>query len=317
MSHYSYRYRFDPAGVSAMIFLCFLFCLPTPLMCAEDKPGIMLINTDASVDKYSIAQKEFQKTIGQPVSVVHLDDEKWQHSAPESLFRGKKPALIYCIGTKAYMIANQYAGESDIVFSSVINWLRLPLTPKTYGISNELHIGMQLTLFRYIFPNVRKIGILYSKEFNGEWFKKAGEEADRISIAISGEAVSESPKTIGSLKKLLSDSDAFWLISDPLIMPDKDAIRNIMKTCDAEKKPVFSYNESFAGYGAILIVSPDTWTIGRQAAVIASGILRKDRMAEKVQYPAGTHIMLNLKKIKEYGLKYNEDSLGSVNEIIE
>jgi putative tryptophan/tyrosine transport system substrate-binding protein len=277
----------------------------------------MLINTDSSIDKYSIAQKEFQQTIGQPISVVRLDDEKWQNSSPESLFLGKRPALIYCIGTKAYMLANQYAGETDIVFSSIINWLRLPLTPKTYGVSNELHIGMQLMLFRHIFPNIRKIGILYSKEFNGEWFAKAVDEAKKMGIVITEEVVSESKNAVSSLKKLLSDNDAFWLISDPVIMPDKAAIQDILKICDAVKKPVFSYNEFFAGYGAILIVSPDNQTIGRQAAGIAAEILRKGRISDNVQYPAGTHIILNLKKTKAYGLKYNEESLGSINEIIE
>jgi putative ABC transport system substrate-binding protein len=40
-------------------------------------------------------------------------------------------------------------------------------------------------------------------------------------------------------------------------------------------------------------------------------------MEEKVQYPAGSHIILNLKKVKEYGLHYNEEALSVVNQIVE
>ena len=46
-------------------------------------------------------------------------------------------------------------------------------------------------------------------------------------------------------------------------------------------------------------------------------VLAKEKMEEKVQYPAGSHIILNLKKVKEYGVEYNEEALASVNRIID
>jgi hypothetical protein len=37
---------------------------------------------------------------------------------------------------------------------------------------------------------------------------------------------------------------------------------------------------------------------------------------EKVQHPAGSHIILNMKKVEEYGLNLNIEALDSVNEIV-
>jgi len=216
------------------------------------------------------------------------------------------------------MLAGKYGADKDIVFSSIINWLRLPVTPKTYGVSNELNTEMQIMLLRLIFPNIKRIGVLYSRQYNQEWFTKSCEEAEKMGIKIIGRAVLDNSNAMALLKELLNESDIFWLIPDPAIMSDKQTVFEVLKICDSLKIPIFSYNELFTKYGAILSISADDLTIARQAAGIAVEVLEKKRkINEKVQFPAGTHITLNLKKIKEYGLKYSEDALGAVNSIIE
>jgi putative ABC transport system substrate-binding protein len=67
----------------------------------------------------------------------------------------------------------------------------------------------------------------------------------------------------------------------------------------------------------VLTVSVDEATIGRQAADITREILSAGMIEKQVQYPAGSHIILNLKKVKEYAFPYNQDALGIVNQIIE
>ena len=106
------------------------------------------------------------------------------------------------------------------------------------------------------------------------------------------------------------------MISDPVILSNKKVLLQVFKDCDLSKIPVFSYNDAFAKQGAVLIVSVDDATIGRQAAGISTDVI-SGTTGEKVQYPAGSRIVMNLKKIKEYGLTYEESSLSSVNEIIE
>ncbi|OGX22704.1 MAG: hypothetical protein A3K54_03580 [Omnitrophica WOR_2 bacterium RBG_13_44_8] len=102
-----------------------------------------------------------------------------------------------------------------------------------------------------------------------------------------------------------------------MIIGDKENLMELFKACEAKKLPVFSYHDSFIDYGALLVVSVDEPTIGRQAAGIAAEILSVGKIDEKVQYPAGSHIILNLKKVKEYGLHYNDSALSAVNQIVE
>jgi putative ABC transport system substrate-binding protein len=300
-------------------FLSFAFLLCTAVFADDSPPEILLLNSDFSVEKYRIIDEEFRKTLSSHIRVTRVD-MKLEISAASAIKRilaSKNYRLIYCVGSKAYLLANQYAGEKPLIFSSVINWQRMQVTDKTYGVSNELHTGMQITLFRYIFPKIKKIGVLYSREFSEEWFETAKAEAGAAGAEIIGRRVSGSHQTLTELKDILPDAEALWLISDPVVMPDKNVLLNILKLCDRQKLPVFSYNSIFATFGAVLAVSVDAPTIGRQASGIAEELLSGSRPDEKVVFPAGTHIILNLHKVKAYGIQYNEESLGSVNQIIE
>ncbi len=298
------------------IFLLFLVVLLGALF-ADEIPKILVINSNASVEKYHVAQEEFKKTIALPVLEVNLEEQKWKISKVEELLYDEYPDLIYCIGTKAYLIANKYISERHIVFSSIVNWERWPVAGKTYGVSNELHPGMQLTLYRYVFPAIRKIGILYSKRYNREWFENTLEFSRGMGIEIVGKAVHKSMYVISNLKELVPDIDALWVVSDPIVMPDKDVIKSIFNTCEVHHIPVFTYHDAFAEYGAMLIVSVDDPTTGRQAADVASEVLSDNMGKDRVQLPAGSRIVFNLKKANAYDMQYNEEALSTVNQIIE
>jgi putative ABC transport system substrate-binding protein len=294
-----------------------LLLLLFPGSLTADHSKIMVINSDASVEKYEAAQMEFKSAFAYPIKDVNLGEKEWKLQEIEDLLFDEYPDLIYCIGTKAYVVANRFLSEKKIVFSSIINWKRLPVNERMFGVSNELPPEMEIMLFRYTFPGVRKIGVLYSEEYNGQWVNQASARAKEMGVEIIGRAVEESKQAISVLKKSLPDMDALWLISDPVILSDKKVFMQLFTECDARKKPVFSYQEAFAKQGAVLIVSVDDATIGRQAAKIAMDVLSGEKMTEKVQFPAGSQIIMNLNKVKEYRLEYNADALASVNQLIE
>ncbi len=213
-------------------------------------------------------------------------------------------------------MAYKLTEKKNIVFSLVINWRRHPIDKNTYGISNELLQGAQLMMYRYFFQDVSSIGILYSKKYNKEWFDVAVESAKEVGISIIGKSISKPAKIESALNKLLPKVDALWLIPDPMVIHDIESVNKIFKQCQASGKPIYTYDKAFAGLGATLIMSADIPTMIRQSAEIVSGILDGQEIEEKVQNPAGSHIILNMKKVEEYGLNLNIEALDSVNEIV-
>ncbi|MBW1786558.1 MAG: hypothetical protein JRK53_08070 [Deltaproteobacteria bacterium] len=296
-----------------MLFIFFL----GGLFAGEGKK-ILVLNSNASVEKYRVAQEAFTEAIVHPVIEIDLAEEKYKKTPEvEDLLYDEYPDLVYCIGTKAYVLANKFISERDIVFSSIINWRRLPVAKKTYGVSNELHPEMQLAIYRYIFPGITKIGVLYSPDINRQWLDSMVEAGKGMGVKIVGNTVSNAKYTIEALEELLPEVDALWLISDPTVISNKTVIMQIFKACDRQKKPVLSYHEAFTEYGAALIVSVDNPTVGRQAADLTSEIVLNRPVDEKVQLPAGSHIILNRKKADEFGLEYGKMAMSVVNQIVE
>ncbi len=102
-----------------------------------------------------------------------------------------------------------------------------------------------------------------------------------------------------------------------MILAGKETVADLFKLCDEQLIPILTYHPAFAEYGAMMIISVDHATTGRQAAAMTREVLSKNTVQKKVQLPAGSHIILNLKKADEYGLKYGDSALDAVNGIIE
>ncbi len=299
---------------SVVLILLSLF-ISTTLIASEDK-GVIILNSDMSIYKYSLAQSELKPKITNLKAEIDLGSKWIDEGKIKRMILDINPGVIYCIGSKAYQMAYKLAERNNIVFSLVINWRRHPIDKNTYGISNELLQGAQLMMYRYFFQDVSNIGILYSKKYNKEWFDVAVESAKEVGISIIGKSISKPAKIESALNKLLPKVDAFWLIPDPMVIHDIEAVNKIFKQCQASGKPIYTYDKAFAGLGATLIMSADIPTMIRQSAEIVSGILEDQEIEEKVQNPAGSHIILNMKKVEEYGLNLNIEALDSVNEIV-
>ncbi len=283
---------------------------------ADDQPRILILNSNLSVKKYFIMQSQFKKKFKNPTVDIDIGS-KWQEEGwLEKTIRKQNPELIFCIGSKAYIQANKLAKDAKMIFSLGINWRRFPRTEKTYVISPESPPLTQLMMYRYFFPDIKKVGVLYSKD-NLEWFNLAKSQGKEVGIAVTGTLVEKGQALKGPLMETLQTTDAFWLIPDPVLLSSTKQAEEIFKLAANMKKPVFAYDKVYARFGASFIVSADIPTMAGQAARMASKLLNQKKIRNKVQDPAGSNIAINLEKIEKYGIKVNPKAISSVNEIIE
>lgn len=300
-----------------MVIACLVTFFTYELHAVEPSKKILILNSDMSVSNYSLAHTGFELKVALPNEEIDLGNRWMDETKVKNTIYTMNPDIIYCIGSKAYLMAYELSKNKNIVFSSIVNWRRLPLGKNTYGVSAELLPSMQLTLYRYLFPSINKIGILYSKDYNKEWLEIAKKSGKDIGINIVEKSISKQDNIKSALEKLLPLVDALWLTPDPVVISRIESIELILKLSDKAGKPVFAYSEAFANLGATLIISADIPTTGIQAAGIALDLLSNQKVTEKVQTPAGSHITLNLKNVGKYKIKLNEEALDSVNQIIQ
>lgn len=284
---------------------------------AEDNKKILILNSNLSVKKYFTMQNEFKAKFNRPTAEIDIGskwkDEDWLEDA----IHKEKPDLIFCIGSKAYIQAGKLSKKTQKILSLGINWQRLSLTKDTFVVASEVPATTQLMMYRYFFPEIDKIGVIYSKSNNEQWVEDAVSEANKMEIEIIGKAVKKKEEIVMELKDILTKVDALWLIPDHIVIASQEQTDQIFELANNLKKPVFTYEKIFGDLGAAFIVSADITTMARQAERIASNIFSGIDISERVQDPAGSYIAINLKKIEMYEIKLNPKALSSVNEFIE
>ncbi|MGR8934355.1 MAG: ABC transporter substrate-binding protein [Gammaproteobacteria bacterium] len=302
-------------NATVVIAALYIACMPAV---AGDAKKILLINSDAAVDKYRQVESIFRAQIPRDAGrVVAVSLESVQSpDALEKLFRDENPALIFSIGSKAYQLASQVDSDKPMLFSSVINWQRFERRSNHYGVANELSSAQELSLLHYIFPGLRRVGVLYDAQYSQQRIAEARTQAAEVGLTLIAQNVADGD-TDEALQTLLPQVDILWLIADPGVLTDRSTIENIFAAGEARRKPVYAYSDAYLNYGASLVVAADTPTIGRQAANLAQTLLRHEPLTEAVQTPAGSHITLNLCQLGKLKLDYNTDALDSVNRLLE
>lgn len=286
---------------------------------AQAKPKILIVNSDSTVEKYRQTEDEFRHEIGAYAGrIVDIDlDRASRPDALDQLIAAENPDLIYSIGSKAYQLASQSRKDRPVLFSSVINWQRFERGKDSYGVANELSLSQELSLLRYLLPNARRIGVLYHPDYSRERVAEARAYAKQVGLTLAEQVVKDADGLEDALEALLPKVDVLWLIADPGVLTNREAIQAIFRAGEEQQKPIYTYSDAYLSYGASLVVAADTPTIGRQAANLAESILRHEAIAEAVQTPAGSHITLNLCQLGKLKARYNEDALDSVNRLLE
>jgi len=282
---------------------------------AEDKA--VVLNSNAALKRYADVQDGILETM-EGIKTVDLETKRLDGRQMEDFLIGESPDVVFSIGGKAMQSASvALPTGKKMVFTSVINWQRFRLGDDMYGVANEVPPLAQLTLYRELFPNIHNIGIIYSREYNAEWFNLANQRAEEMNLHLIGRNVHYAHEVLNTLKELLPQVDAVWVTADPVVLGTAEITQAFFQASDAQKKPVFAYSAAFNSLGATVTLSPDEVTVGRQAALLGRVALSGKTMTDHVQPPAGTFITLNMAKVKKYGIPFNMDSLNLINEIIE
>jgi putative ABC transport system substrate-binding protein len=280
---------------------------------------ILIVNSDVAVYRYEKISSEFKKVVqqnGYQWTEFNIDSHNDAGADLKQIIQQDNPALIYCIGSKAYLLAQNYAANKKLLFSSAINWRRLNITERTYGIANELSSAQEISLLRYFFPTVRTIGLFYNDKFSREYVETIKKDASALGINIINQSINDAQEINEALNEILPKIDLFWIIPDPVVLSSKESVQQIFQSTRQQKKPVYAYSDVFIEQGAVLAVSADVETIGRQSASLAL-LMDKDKVPSgTVQSPAGSTVTLNKCAVDALQLKFNQDALDSVNKIV-
>ncbi|MEE2731071.1 MAG: ABC transporter substrate binding protein [Pseudomonadota bacterium] len=276
---------------------------------------VLVINSDATVPRYQVAEQAFRRSL-HPAQLAHLDlsHDPLPVETLLDYLQQHRPEVIYCIGAKALGSVQSVAPGIPVVYSSVLSWRQFLKEPNYYGVTSEIAPAAQLAWFKHFFPGIKRIGV-FSSSANQDLIREARISADVLSLTLVTETITAEGAPTERANRLLSQVDALWILPDPVALKSPSQIKKLFDLAHASGIPVLGYHPVFMEFGATMSISADLATTGRQAALIAESLLQQNTKSAPIQFPAGSDIALNLKKVQDYRLELNPEALNSVNEL--
>lgn len=219
--------------------------------------------------------------------------------------------VIVAIGTTPAQAALAVAKDKivNIVFSSVTDPVGARLvadrsTPgkQITGVSNFVDVEQQFALFKKILPHLKRLGIIYNPgEANSVALLKVMEAiARKMRITLVKACASRTSEVFSAAQGLADKVDALFINNDNTGLAAFDAIVKVGK---AKKKPVLSSDTDMISKGALAVLGPNQYEIGRQTGRMIVRILRGEPPATlSIEYPQKVELHLNLKAAADIGL---------------
>jgi putative ABC transport system substrate-binding protein len=210
----------------------------------------------------------------------------------------KTPVIATVIGhPRTLGVAGDRSGDAD------------PLTGTSYYVDAK----RQLALYRSLFPNIRKVGMIFDAKnpagfLAEEPLLREACKDSRLDFASVG--VSSADELPDATARLIDDKvDIIVVPTNNLVY---EALAKVLSVSDEKKIPVVSMNKQGVEAGALAGLFADTYYLGRQTANLARTILVEKKPAGTLafQYIPRPDVILNMKTAKTLDYEFPPDILG-------
>ena len=301
------------------ILVLFLFTWP---VWSADGPVVVLLSDSETAYVQPLA--EFKEKMKREISVYNLEGDI--NRAPDIMRRIMKsnPSLILALGAKAAYFAKAattFRQEVPVIFAMVLNWQRYKLMQgqnNIAGIDSDISSGTQLLSLNLFFPQVKRLGVLYSETHSSSTIDEAAHAAELVGMDIISRPIDRAKELKQGYRRLIGKIDALWLPTDPVLYTLEN-IHWLKRQCVKDRLICIGQSDNIVRLGMVLAINPDIPSIGTQAAVIAEDILSYDAKPSMigVRDPLGTRLSLNARTAKQIGLALPEGVLQMADEVVE
>lgn len=285
------------------VFISLLLVMSCGLPAAEAQDVIAV--RSYNVRQYDEALTGFKRACDCNVRELALSEDNGPHLLSE--VNRIKPSLVFAIGAEALSLVSET--NMPVVYAMVLRRPRAVSQKENIsGINMEIPIELQLEEFQAALPNVRRIGLVYdSRKTSAGMVKSAALAAKTKGITLVTREVSSPQKVLTAINTMRDEIDVFWMLPDSTVVTP-ETVEFILLNSIEKGLPVITFSPKYVEMGALLSFSMDAFDVGRQAGMLARGILNGEDAASLPAAQAGRLILsINLKAAKHLGVVFNDN----------
>ena len=206
----------------------------------------------------------------------------------------------------------------DPVHMGIVSSLAHPEGNAT-GISTQHpeSVGKRIQVLLEALPNVRRLGVLVNVLGPGDMqeLEEVKSIASKSDIVLVVEFVRTAEEIDGSIRRLRSNTDALYIVSDALFNNSRNLIGEVAL---ALRLPTISGFKDIAAAGVLMSYGPEYLALFRRAADLVDKILRGEKPRDiPVEQPVRYELVLNLHTARALNLTLPSTLVARADEVIE
>ncbi len=233
-------------------------------------------------------------------------------------FVGLRPDVIVGIATPSAQALVNATADIPIVFSAVTDPVLAGLVASfgsnsgnVVGISDMTPVGTQIRLASLVFPEARRIGIVYNTgEANSVSIRNfAKRTCDELGLQLVDITGSSAVEMVNALNAMISDVDLLYIGTDNTAA---SSIESISRVAERENVPIIAGDISIARVGGLIGFGFDYYVVGRETGKLVAEILRgisPDELETKIVGQESLILFINLDVAERLGVAIPESLL--------
>jgi putative tryptophan/tyrosine transport system substrate-binding protein len=235
--------------------------------------------------------------------------------APDAI-KKFKPNAIFATGANSLQAVRKVENQVPVVFANVLKSETGDLKNTNIGgIFWEVPIQAQFSFLAAVLPKAKRIGVVYNPEVTGEQIREAQTVAPKYGL----EVVTRMAQNSSQMEEVLSDwqgIDVLWVIPDKSLVNSPEVFRSVLSLTLNRNLPVLAYHEAFVKEGALLSVSSDFGSMGKQAAELVHNLLdQKSGKNLPSVLPTLSKLAINLKTAKKLNIEIDPNVVMSASQV--
>ena len=297
------------------IAIAFLFLL---LGAAPEKSGQTVLILSSNEPHVQAVAQGFRAAFSGDYREINLEGSDKKIRAFGEELQAAKPHLAVAVGDHAAQLAKWYLAGVPVIYCDAPRASKIALPEsQSIGVSHFSRPSEQLEVIRKLFPNRKRIGLFYSREYsgilNGE---KLAAEARGQGLELRLNIMGSIQEVPGRLREEMPRADLLWVFTDPVVFSSYSIEYLVLQSVTAGV-PIFCGDGVLAAGGATAAWVPDLADVGAKAAQEAKRVLEKAPVSYgSVLYPQGS-LVLNNRIATLLKISFSADDLSRAVKVIQ
>jgi len=242
-----------------------------------------------------------------------------QEAAPEGLeqrLKAEGVRAVLAVGLRA-RAAVEGLRELPVVLTmvpQVAPWVGAQ--PNRFGIEMSLSPRQHLEALRRVFPQARRVGLIFDPAQIGGYVREAQPAAAAFNLTLVTREIARPGDFSRQLEELRGQVDVIWMLPDPTVLLGENL--NVLLLASFESRvPLYSFARKYVELGAIAASQFDFAALGAQLAeLIQNTSSPAGAAAPRWEYTRGDQLLINQKVARKMGIVLAPDVLESAVDVI-